>query len=261
MFFSLVSPGSSQEVPTLNIVYTQRNIIPDPFSEVWNEGIPIIIDLHDQEITEPFGGKHVSLEVRGVHNGKSIGFLFEWDDANRDTMVTGEGFSDGAALQFPVNMEEDPGPFMGGPGRVNIWFWRGDWQGDLDDGKAYLDSKYPRYTGYNSPLDEGIFLRDIKGGRPTKSTPVEDLVAEGFGKLERQEQQDVMGKGVHKNGRWRVAFIRPMETNDQLDTQFKPGMDSKINFSIWDGADKNRDGQKSVSLDWIDMKIEEISRK
>jgi len=253
----LVPIGYSQDSSILKIAYTQKDIATDPFADVWNDATPIIIELTDQEITEPFGGKHLPIEVRGLHNGKSIGFLIEWADSTRDTKVTGNAFTDGAALQFPINLKEETDPFMGGPGLVNIWFWRADWQGDLDDGTEYLDTKHPPYPGYYFPQDKQVFLKEIKGGRLIKDSPVEDLVAQGFGTLERQKQQDVAGKGVYEKGKWRAAFVRPLVTNDQLDTQFKPGMDSKINFSVWDGADKNRDGEKSVSIDWVDVKIED----
>lgn len=258
LMFAALLPVGYQQASGLEVAYTQKEITADPISDVWNEATSFTINLGPQQVTEPHGGKNLpGVVIRGVHNGRFIGFLMEWADQTKDTKVTGDGFRDGAALQFPLSTEALPSPFMGSPEIVNIWFWRADWQADLE-GADYFDAEYPNYVGYNFPQDEQLFQKEIRGGRLIGTSPVEDMVAQGFGTLERQEQQDVAGKGVYSGGKWKVAFIRPMVTNDAFDTQFISGMATKINFAVWDGSNKNRDGQKSVSIVWTDLRIGEV---
>jgi hypothetical protein len=238
----------------LEVAYTDKAITADPLSGVWMDATPATFNLGPQQITAPKGGQDVSIEVRGIHNGEYIGFLVEWDDATKDTTVTHDGFRDGAALQFPLTPELLPSPFMGTPEIVNIWFWHGDWQADLE-GDDYLDIEYPKYGGYYFPQDEELYLKEVSGGNVILASPVEDLVAKGFGTLETQEHQDVAGKGVYSNGRWGVAFVRPLVTADEFDAQFAPGTPSSINVAVWDGSNSDRGSQKSVSLIWTELDI------
>lgn len=237
----------------LNVEYTNKDITADPDSEVWNAVAPVVINLGPQQIIAPLGGKGVSVRVRAVHNGMFIGFLVEWDDASEDTRVTAEAYPDRAALQFPVETGASPSPFMGGPGLVNIWLWRADLEAA---DRGYLDSEYTPYKGFYFPQDER-FRKDMEGVE--KQGPVEDLIARGFGTIEAQAHQDTDGKGLYKDGKWKVAFVRPMVTTDEYDAQFKPGTETGINLAVWEGSNKDRGGQKSVSMVWTPMKIAELS--
>jgi hypothetical protein len=237
----------------LNVAYTTNDITADPDSEVWNAVAPVVINLGPQQIVAPHGGKGVSVSVRAVHNGRFIGFLVEWNDTSQDTRVTAEAYPDRVALQFPVETGGTPSPFMGGPGLVNIWLWRADLEAAE---RGYLDAEYPPYQGIYFPQDER-FRKDTEGVEMQGS--VEDLIARGFGTLEAQAHQDMDGKGVYKNGKWKVAFVRPMVTSDEYDAQFKPGTETRINLAVWEGSNKDRGGQKSVSMFWTPMKITEAS--
>jgi hypothetical protein len=253
-----VLPSANSQVGGLDIAYTTGEITADPASDIWQEATPITVNLMPQQIASPSGGKDVSITVRGLHNEEFIGFLMEWEDPTKDTKVTGEVYRDSGALQFPLDPNNPPSPFMGDPGLVNIWFWRGDWQADLE-GEEYIDAEYPAFGGFYFPQDEQLFLKEIVGGNIIRASPVEDLSAKGFGTLESQDHQDVAGNGVYADGKWRVVFVRPMTTSDEFDVQFKTGMPSKINFAVWDGSNNDRGGQKSVSFAWKDIAISEIS--
>ena len=254
LIIAAMLPAAFSQGDALNIAYTDKDITADPLSNIWIDAKPIKVNLGPQKITAPNGGKDVSIEVRGLHNGKFIGFFMEWPDATKDTVVQVDGNRDGAALQFPLDPAAQPSPFMGNPGVVNIWFWRGDWQGDLEGGED-LETTHPSYGGGYFPQDEELFLKAIRGGNIIRASPVEDLNAMGFGTLTTQEHQDVAGKGVYSNGKWKTVFVRPMVTSDEFDAQFTPGMNGKINFAIWDGSDNQRGAQKSVALIWTDMTV------
>ena len=75
---------------------------------------------------------------------------------------------------------------------------------------------------------------------------VEDLNAEGFSTLTTQAQQDVDGEGNWRNNRWAVVFKRALKTGDANDTQFNGGK-TPMAIAIWDGNNKERNGQKAVT--------------
>jgi len=84
-----------------------------------------------------------------------------------------------------------------------------------------------------------------------------DMNARGFGTLKVQDQQDLKGKGVYQNGKWKVVFSRAVATGDANDTQFKPGEFINIAFAVWDGKKdpasgdlKEKGSQKAVSSWW-----------
>lgn len=84
-----------------------------------------------------------------------------------------------------------------------------------------------------------------------------DMNAKGFGTLKVQAQQDLKGKGVYQDGKWKVVFSRAVTTSDANDTQFKPGEFINIAFAVWDGQKdpasgdlKEKGSQKAVSSWW-----------
>jgi hypothetical protein len=89
----------------------------------------------------------------------------------------------------------------------------------------------------------------------SKVSPVEELVAEGFGTLTTQKVQNSFGKGVYENGKWNVVIMRPMLTGDMTDKQFKPGEKTNVAFAIWDGGNREVNGRKAVAL-WHDLIVE-----
>ena len=227
--------------------------------------------------------------VRSVHNGEQIGFLIEWDDAVADQEVLrSQDFRDAAAVQFPVTSialhgpeHAEPSYMMGDShGLVNIWHWKADWEADLQRYRDVQDryagmavDLYP-FTGDTTHAEEiaiqvkaptaGLDQTYLTGwgagnllSTPTRHSSVEDLNAIGFGTLTSQspEDQNVEGRGVWKEGKWRVVMVREMRSRSERDTQFHPGQSLPVAFAVWDGAEGDRDGQKAVSV-WQRLDIE-----
>ena len=90
---------------------------------------------------------------------------------------------------------------------------------------------------------------------PLKLSPIEDLTAVGFGTLASQPRQNVIGRGVWKNEEWHVVFARPLQAGDQKDTGFQVGEHRSIAFAVWDGANREVDGKKSISA-WLTLTID-----
>jgi len=114
---------------------------------------------------------------------------------------------------------------------------------DISKRSTFLDFGMGKNEGvYNPGRATGNILSDASKRR----SPIEDLNAEGFSTLTTQAHQDVDGHGNWNNNRWAVVFKRPLTTSDENDTQFK-GKKSPMAIAIWDGNNKERNGQKAVT--------------
>ena len=86
-----------------------------------------------------------------------------------------------------------------------------------------------------------------------RKTPIEELVAEGFGTLTTQAESVTTGRGVHADGAWHVVFTRPLRTADGNDYQFAgPGA---FALSVWDGGQGNVGGRKHWST-WSEFEVQ-----
>ena len=95
---------------------------------------------------------------------------------------------------------------------------------------------------YNPGRATGNILSDAR----MRVSAVEDLNAEGFSTLTTQAHQDVQGEGNWRNNRWSVVYKRALKTGDANDTQFTGGK-TPMAIAIWNGGNKERNGQKAVT--------------
>jgi complex iron-sulfur molybdoenzyme family reductase subunit gamma len=65
----------------------------------------------------------------------------------------------------------------------------------------------------------------------------------------------VKGYGVWANGKWRVIFSRDLASTEAADVSFAPGKVYSLAFAAWDGANGERNGQKSTSQ-WVSLQLE-----
>ncbi|MBI4614259.1 MAG: c-type cytochrome [Planctomycetes bacterium] len=195
-----------------------------------------------------------SVSIRAVHDGTSIALLLEWADADASTRFSLDGaFHDAAAVMFSLSpglpITEQPHFAMGEKGKpVNFWYWA------LDRRMGLADVRPPE------PAD----LFGSAAWEPSKvllasassSGVVQELNAEQFRTLTPQPppEQNVNGKGVHTSDRWRVVFVRGLESTGSLDAKLTTGSEIPVAFAIWDGSQEDRDGRKAVST-WYRLKI------
>ena len=105
-----------------------------------------------------------------------------------------------------------------------------------------------------SPEDETTWLieRTRSGERLDwdSYSRLAELNAEGFGTLTPQSSYDqqIRGSGAWRQGRWRVVMVRPLKTDSSQDHQFAPGETVPVAFAVWDGSQRDRNGQKAVSV-------------
>ena len=248
----------------------------DAASELWAQSTAIDIPLSAQNTSKPFllNTKTKSVSTRALHNGTQLAILVEWaDETQNDSTVAIQDFRDGAALQFPV-VQGQPFFCMGQQGgNVNIWHWKADWQAGLlarrEMEETYPDmyvDQYPFATAAEGKLasvadyTDTNYLPALEAGNPLAAiqhaSPVEDLVAGGFGSLTSQAlaAQNVQGYGTWADNKWTVIFSRDLASPETDDASFALGKAYSIALAVWDGANNERNGQKSTSQ-WVTFQL------
>jgi DMSO reductase family type II enzyme heme b subunit len=200
-----------------------------PDSKFWNSQqgpTKTIISLGPQLITNPQWPdpfvKKVLISV--ARTDKQIAVRLEWEDDSVDNGVDKSRlYTDQAAIMFPLNSNKEVPPItMGGEGfPVNIWQWKAVRQ----------------ITADASQKDSA-----------TAISPVEDLNAEGFSTLTRQDEQNVSGKGLRTKKGWQVVFKRNRTNQDEHDVQFTGSTPMAV--AIWNGGNRETNGQKGLA-GWI----------
>jgi cytochrome b558/566 subunit A len=215
-----------------------------------------------------------SVTARALQNENQVAILVGWDDATQDdSAIRVQDFRDAAALQFPL-AQGQPYFCMGQQGgNVNIWHWKADWQADIA-GRQDMESEYPNMYVDEYPFadpEKGVtagiadytdpnYVPAMQAGNlfagPVRITPVEDLIAGGFGSLTAQaiEAQNVRGFGTWQDGKWQVIFSRDLASSEADDVIFNPGKVYSLAFAVWDGANSDRNGQKSTSQ-WVSLQL------
>ena len=243
------------------------------------------VALQKQDKAFPNGGGSVSsAEVKAIHDGLAIYFQVTWNDPSKNGRVIAiQEFRDAVALMFPLGMVEITpaehfSPRMGDREKpVNLWHWKADWEADLHV-KGELEDVESHYTNMHDDFNTNpysvAYHRDLitsteilAGGRsannilsqPGRGRTVEDLNAEGFGTLTTQDHQDVNGCSHFEDGNWTVIMYRPLITNDPHDVQFVPGGISYFNMAVWNGAEKDRNGQKNISTQWHPITLDRVA--
>ncbi len=221
-----------------------------PDEPAWETVPAFVIPLSGQVITRPVWPEPSAkaLTVRALHNGTDIAFLLEWQDNTKNDRLTPGTFRDGAAIGLPLG--DAPAFFCMGQldHYINIWHWKADWQSDIDRRAARAtDGKSGEVRRF-----EVI---------PRRASSVEDLVGGGFSTLtSKQSQGRVQGKALWKDGVWKVVMRRPLESSDpENEARLAPGRIQAIAFAIWNGENKERNGQKAVAP-WFQLVIDPVSK-
>jgi len=219
------------------------------------------------------------LTVQALHDGTSLVMRLSWTDETHDhTAIRPQDFRDAAAVQF--SLTPDP-PFfaMGSAGHfVNLWMWKSERQADVEVAFQDLDRVYPNigidsYPNLQrSPLEQPTrhaltlesdpaFVTAWGAGNivadPTRQSPAEDLLAQGFGTLSARPKPDqaVEAVGLYSTGTYRVVFHRSLAGRGERRVSMKPGNVVAVGFAVWNGSAGDRDGKKSVTI-WQDLKLE-----
>ncbi len=225
-----------------------------PSDPAWETVAALPVPLSGQVITRPVWPEPSAraLSIRSIHNGKDIAFLLEWQDATRNERLTPGVFRDGAAVALPLG--NAPAFFCMGQldHYLNIWHWKADWQSDVDR-RAARTKKKGKKRG-------GIRRFEVIPRRPSS---VEDLIGGGFSTLTSKKRQGrIKGQAEWKRGFWRVVMKRPLTaSSDDLENEalLQAGRLQAIAFAVWNGENKERNGQKAVAP-WMQLLIDPIEQ-
>jgi len=253
----------------------------DPQAKAWETAPVVTVAMLPQVVTTP---RHANiavteLKVRALHDGRRIAFHLEWKDATQSDRIVADRFGDQVAVQLPVKFDKDklPSPMMGNAGgRVDVWQWRAAFQRDIDAEQhahgSHLHAQFQLRELYpNAAIDlypdevlratdarpyTGALGLDNPISHPL-ATPVLDQAAEGWGTMTVDaDGQNADGKGVWRDGAWRVVIAHPLNSDTENDIQLAPGAESVAAFAVWDGGNREVGSRKSWS-NWVPLKLQE----
>jgi hypothetical protein len=222
----------------------------EPEDGGWAKVSPMTLPLSGQVITRPVWPEPTAraLTVRSLHNGIDIAFLLEWQDNTKNDRLTPGTFRDGVAIGLPLG--DAPAFFCMGQldHYINIWHWKADWQSDIDRRAAKTSEK----------ARDGVRTFEVI---PRRVSSVEDLIGGGFTTLTTKEKQGrVQGKAAWKDGVWRVVMRRPLAGEEQEnEAKLIPGRVQTVSFAVWNGENKERNGQKAVAP-WFQLIIDPVAK-
>ncbi len=240
----------------------------DPDAGFWKGAKEVPVAMLAQMVAAPFHPEPAvkELRVRAVHNGQWLALRMQWKDPTRDDVLRSDSFGDQVAVELPIELKKDapPNPMMGNKGgRVNILQWRAAFQRDIERGEPDIRELYPnaQVDVYPDQVLRATDARPYTGALGVDNpisraalSPVLDQMAEGWGTMTVKPDQHADGKGVWRDGEWRVVITLPMATESTNSPRLAPGADTLVAFAVWDGARREVGGRKAWSS-WIPLKL------
>lgn len=247
----------------------------------WDKAEQTTVPLMPQNIIPPTvkSGSVKEMKVKSIYDANKIAFLIEWTDSSRDASVDVDKFCDQVAIQIPVDPSTYPSFMMGNMnGRVHIIHWKAVWQDDIEKGFQDVKSAHPNlwvdlYHFSDSSAKDIVNARDVTinqlsskeaknymhghyAGNPMslfdRKNPSEEAIAEGYGTLTTQQEQNASAWAIWENNTWKVLIIRPISSIDKSDAIIKEkGM---IAFAVWDGSARNIGAKKNYSM-WVNFEM------
>jgi len=235
---------------TIRSHFAEGELPSAPDDAAWAKVSSLTVPLSGQVITRPVWPEPTAraLVVRSLHNGTEIAFLLEWQDNTKNDRLTPGTFRDGVAIGLPLG--DAPAFFCMGQldHYINIWHWKADWQSDIDR----------RASRQTEKKEGGVRTFEVI---PRRVSSVEDLIGGGFSTLTTKEKQGrIQGKAQWKDGVWRVVMRRPLVSEEpENEAKLIPGRVQTVSFAVWNGENKERNGQKSVAP-WFQLTIDPIAK-
>lgn len=220
-----------------------------------------------------------NVQVQALHNGQTIAFRLEWEDAAANTHAGKvEAFKDAIALEL-VRGPVEPFFGMGSTATpIDLWMWdadRGQPGGDLEEvnprvvvdlypfsEKVAETAEFAR-PGTKSTQQPSVSLpAQAVGNQTVRSAPHptggSSLSAAGPGSTTFRiaKSQLVTATGRWSQGRWTVLLRRSLSVPKADDgVNLAAGQTASVAFAVWEGAHRDRNGQKQVSI-WQDLVLE-----
>lgn len=256
---------------TPDVVVLPASSLPvDPQDPAWNQAPVHLARLLPQDLVEPrlLNPSTAELFVQAMTTGREIAFRLRWADPTSDDLPGPSRFADACAVQFPAKKESGlPDPQMGQVAKpVMITYWNAAWQAVVNGRGDSIRDLYP-----NASIDHYPFEAvSLEKGSPAqkelqalysparslgntsagpRTSPVQDLLAEGPGTISVDPQGSSSGQGRRTPDGWVVIIVRklPFEINQQTSTQ--------VAFAVWDGA-RQEVGARKMRTGWTPLSIQ-----
>jgi hypothetical protein len=242
----------------------------DPEAAEWSAAREYVAVMLLQDQAEPKLAKPTveTVRVRALHDGAWLALRLEWDDEARDDLEGPARFADAVALELPFAAGSDvPDAAMGQVGKpVRLTLWRASWQARLEGRKDPVKALYPRVATDHYPADaakeaerpdmEKLYAPARGAKNPVTllrdDSPTQDLVAEGFGTSQPAPAQVSVGKGVHKDGKWRVTIAVPLDKGPK--DALRAGARTYLALAVWDGGRGNV-GARKMRSGWVPLAL------
>lgn len=270
------TPAAKPLAPPSQLAWAMLASAPDardPFDPLWSDVAPAEVPLQPQQITMPMLDQATisSVRVQAARDRRRMSWRLSWSAAEPNMLVDNGRFADAVAIQFPL--QPDTSFMMGERGKpVHILHWKAIWQRDIDRGFQDVQDLHPNYwsdfywfTKSELPARVGELVQSqygqkwligIQAGNPMadedRKSPVEELVAEGFGTATHLPPGGATARGVWREGRWTVVISRTIDGEDPLAMALRAGAVSNVSFAVWDGKAGNVGGKKHWCT-WIPL--------
>jgi len=249
---------------------TKRFIQPKQFLDVnnnlWSSGASHLIPI--SRLWQSSKVNYQMINVKVLYNSKYIAAKMEWkDESQNQGLYRVQDFQDGAAMQFSIDGSEGFHGMGSKEHPTDIWFWKAEWQSKKN---VYSDilRAYPNrvsdsnVTTYPQLMNDNAYQagRDANNinSADTKESPIENVVAVGPQTVKSLpgNEQTVMGSGIWDGEKWQVVFVRKLRSDSKQKVDFSIGQSFPIAFAIWNGDEKDRNGQKMVST-WYQLDLKD----
>ncbi len=241
----------------------------DPRAGAWGGEGETVLPLTAQQLATPKLAEATVPEVRvaALHDGTTLGLRLSWLQQAPSELSGVAKFQDAAAVMLPGTGPTAAPITMGAPKQpVHIVQWRASWQKDVELGVSQgVEAQFPNVirdidAAELLPEEVAVLWNPARALRnpmaaARRTTPVEELIAEGFGSTTRLPRQTASGTGVHHDRHWWVTIGIPLTRTSGF-APLAAGQTWPLAVAIWDGAAANRGGRKHFSAESAPMLLE-----
>jgi hypothetical protein len=254
--------GGGDPAPGDELVARRVGAVPvdDPRDGAWSGPGETLLALAPQQLVAPTLAEQTIPDVRvaALHDGSTAGLRLSWEQTGPSDVSGVARFNDAVAVMLPAAGPQEPAITMGdATAPVHILQWRASWQQDVDRRASQgVEAQFPDVIRDVDPDDllppeVAVLWSPARAvGNPMaaaqRRTPVEEMVAEGFGSTTSLGDQTATGRGVHHDGRWWVTIAFPLARQAGF-AALRPGEAWPLAVAVWDGGAGNRGGRKHHS--------------
>ncbi len=84
---------------------------------------------------------------------------------------------------------------------------------------------------------------------------IQNLFAKGFGTTTIEPLADLHSAAVRTGRGWAVVFVRPLRVGPDEGVNLQGRGSIPVAFAVWNGANRERDGKKAVTLEWQQLRF------